>query len=107
MEIFTFLPSTNLFVFFGIIYILISIIGFIRSKTNIILILVSLEIHFLSYHLILISSSIILNDISGIIFSLFCLTVAGAEVAVGLALIILFYKSNRIVGVNYLNRLKG
>lgn len=71
------------------------------------LILVSLEIHFLSYHLILVSSSIILNDMSGIIFSLFCLTVAGAEVAIGLALIILFYRSNRVVGVNYLNKLKG
>jgi len=102
-----FLPSTNLFVFFGVMYILISIIGFVRAKTNIILILVSLEIHFLSYHLILIASSIILNDISGIIFSLFCLTVAGAEVAIGLALIILFYRSNRVIGINQLNRLKG
>jgi NADH:ubiquinone oxidoreductase subunit K len=107
MEMFTFLPSTNLFVFFGVMYILISIIGFVRAKTNIILILVSLEIHFLSYHLILIASSIILNDISGIIFSLFCLTVAGAEVAIGLALIILFYRSNRVIGINQLNRLKG
>lgn len=107
MEIFTFLPSTKLFVFFGVVYILVSVIGFMRSKTNIILILVSLEIHFLSYHLILISSSIILNDIAGIIFSLFCLTVAGAEVAIGLALIILFYRSNRVVGINYLNKLKG
>ena len=107
MEVFTFLPSTNLFVFFGIIYILVSIIGFVRSRTNILLVLVSLEIHFLSYHLILVSSSIILNDMSGIIFSLFCLTVAGAEVAIGLALIILFYRSNRVIGVNYLNRLKG
>jgi NADH:ubiquinone oxidoreductase subunit K len=107
MEVFIVLPATNLFVFFGIIYILVSIIGFIRSKTNIILILISLEIHFLSYHLILISSSIVLNDISGIIFSLFCLTVAGAEVAIGLALIILFYRSNRVVGINYLNKLKG
>lgn len=107
MNIFTILPTTNLFVFFGISYILVSIIGFVRARTNIILVLISLEIHFLSYHLILISSSVILNDISGIIFSLFCLTVAGAEVAIGLALIILFYRSNRVVGINHLNKLKG
>lgn len=107
MEIFIFLPSTNLFIFFGTLYILVSIFGFIRSRTNIILILVSLELHFLAYHLILVSSSVILNDMVGTLFSLFCLTVAGAEVALGLALIILFYKSNRVVGINCLNRLKG
>jgi len=51
--------------------------------------------------------SIYLNDIYGQIFTLFILTLAGAEASIGLAILIIFYRVRGIISMNFLNTLKG
>lgn len=51
--------------------------------------------------------SIYLNDIFGQIFTIFILTLAGAEASIGLAILIIFYRIRGIISINFLNILKG
>jgi NADH:ubiquinone oxidoreductase subunit K len=105
--IFHVLTTVNLFICFSLIYFTIGLIGLLKSDKNIILILICIEIFFLSSHLILVSSSVILDDLRGLILSMFCLAIAGSETAIGLAIIILYYKFNNSIFAGKLNKLKG
>ena len=78
-----------------------------KSSKNVILLIICIEIFFLSSHLLLISSSIILDDLIGIIFSMFSLVVAGGETAFGLALIIIYYRYSRNFNLLKFSKLKG
>ena len=101
------LSTINLFICFSVIYFIIGLIGLLKANKNIILLLICIEIFFLSSHLILVSSSIILDDIKGTVLSMLCLAVAGSETAIGLAIIILYYKYNNSIVTSKLNKLKG
>jgi NADH:ubiquinone oxidoreductase subunit K len=105
--IFYTLTTVNLFICFALIYFVIGLVGLLKIDKNIILFLICIEIFFLSSHLILVSSSVLLDDIRGSILSMFCLAVAGSETAIGLAIIILYYKFNNSIFVSKLNKLKG
>lgn len=71
----------------GIVLIMLSIISIIYNRKNYILILVSLELLLLGISLIFITSSIIFDDISGIMTALFLLTIGAAESAIGLSIL--------------------
>ena len=85
----------------------IGIAGIFLNRKNIIVILMSIELILLAVNINLVSFSIFINDISGQIFSLFILTVAAAEAAIGLAIIVVYYRNSGTVRVEEINKLKG
>ena len=77
----------------GAIIFTIGIIGIFLNRKNVIVILMSIELILLAVNVNLVSFSIFLQDLSGQIFTLFILTVAAAEAAIGLAIIVVYYLS--------------
>ena len=85
----------------------IGLAGVFLNRKNIIVILMSIELILLAVNINLVSFSIFINDLSGQIFTLFILTVAAAEAAVGLAIIVIYYKNKGSIHVEHINSLKG
>ena len=85
----------------------IGVAGIFLNRKNIIVILMSIELILLAVNINLVSFSMFLNDISGQIFALFILTVAAAEAAVGLAIIVIYYKNKGSIHVEQISSLKG
>ena len=83
--------TINVFLF------IIGLLGVILNRRNILIILMCLELVLLSLNLNFITFSVYLDDSYGQLFSLFILTVAAAESAVGLAIVIIFYRIRGIV----------
>ena len=85
----------------------IGIIGIFLNRKNVIIILMSIELILLAVNINLVSFSIYLQDIVGQIFTMFILTVAAAEAAVGLAIIVVYYKNKGTINVDQISTLKG
>ena len=85
----------------------IGIVGIFLNRKNIIIILMSIELILLAVNINLVSFSIYLQDLVGQIFTMFILTVAAAEAAVGLAIIVIYYKNRGSINVDEINSLKG
>ena len=81
--------------------------GIILNRKNIILMLMSIELILLSVNFNFILFSIFLDDIVGQIFSLFVLTLAAAESAIGLAILVIYYRIRQTVAVQFINLMKG
>lgn len=93
---------------FNIIMFIISFLGLFLIRKNFIIVLLCLELLLLLLNLNLILYSIILDDILGQIFCLLILTFAAAESLIGLALLILFYRSQNLkISIDFLNILKN
>nr|AHX02517.1 NADH dehydrogenase subunit 4L [Schimmelmannia schousboei] len=86
---------------------LISVLGMFLNQKNILVMLMSLEMMFLSITFNLIFSSIYLDDISGQIFSLLILTVAAAESSIGLAILVVYYRIRSVITVELMSLMKG
>lgn len=93
--------TSNIFLF------LCSVFGILINRTNILIVLMCIEIMLLSVNLNFIVLSVYLNDILGQIFSLFVLTVAAAESAVGLAILILYYRIRNKISIQELVLIKS
>jgi len=91
----------------GAIIFSIGIAGIFLNRKNIIVILMSIELILLSVNINLVSFSIFLNDITGQIFTLFILTVAAAEAAIGLAIIVVYYRNTSTIDIEKIQSLKG
>ena len=85
----------------------IGIIGIFLNRKNLIVILMSIELLLLAVNINLVSFSIFLNDLNGQVFTLFILTVAAAEAAIGLAIIVAYYRNAGSIRVEDINTLKG
>ena len=85
----------------------IGVIGIFLNRKNIIIILMSIELILLAVNINLVSFSIYLQDLVGQVFTMFILTVAAAEAAVGLAIIVIYYKNKGSINVEQLSSLKG
>ena len=90
----------------AIIFVL-GIIGIFLNRKNLIIILMSIELILLSVNINLVSFSIFLQNLTGQIFTMFILTVSAAEAAVGLAIIVVYYKNKGSIHVEQINSLKG
>lgn len=95
------------FLLISIILFLIGILGIFLVKKNIIIILMSIELMLLAININFITFSIYLNDLTGQIFGLFVLTVAAAESAIGLAILVVYYRIKGIISINFINSIKG
>ena len=95
------------YLFLAAIIFTIGVLGIFLNKKNVIIILMSIELILLSVNINLISFSVFLNDISGQIFAMFTLTVAAAEAAIGLAILVAFFRNLGSIEVQKINKLKG
>lgn len=86
---------------------LIGIIGIFLVKKNIIIVLMSIELMLLSININFIIFSVYLDDILGQVFALFVLSVAAAESAIGLAILVVYYRIKGLVSINFINSIKG
>ena len=91
----------------GAIIFTIGVIGIFLNRKNIIVILMSIELILLAVNINLVSFSIFLNNLIGQVFTLFILTVAAAEAAIGLAIIVVYYRNAGTISVEEINKLKG
>ena len=95
------------FLLISLILFIFGILGIFLVKKNIIIILLSIELMLLSINFNFIIFSAYLDDFSGQIFSLFVLTVAAAESAIGLAILVIYYRIKGIISINFINSIKG
>ena len=97
----------NQFLILSALLFAIGVIGIFLNRKNVIIILMSIEIILLSVNINLVSFSIYLNDLSGQVFTLFILTVAAAEAAIGLAIIVVYFRNSGTIRVEEIDKLKG
>lgn len=83
------------------------VFGIFLNRRNIIVILMSVELILLAVNLNLVAFSAHLNDLQGQIFALMILTVAAAEAAIGLAILVIFYRNRGTIAVEDANQMKG
>ena len=85
----------------------IGVVGIFLNIKNVIVILMSIELILLAVNINLVAFSIFINDLSGQIFTLFILTVAAAEAAIGLAIIVVYFRNSDTIRVEEIKNLKG
>ncbi len=83
------------------------IFGIFLNRKNIIIILMSVELMLLAVNINLVAFSTELNDLTGQIFAMFVLTVAAAEAAIGLAILVAFFRNRGSIEVEDVNLMKG
>ena len=85
----------------------IGVAGIFLNRKNVIVILMSIELILLAVNINLVSFSVFLGDLTGQIFTLFILTVAAAEAAIGLAIIVVYFRNAGTIRVEEIDKLKG
>lgn len=83
------------------------IFGIFLNRKNLIVILMSIELMLLAVNINFVAFSSFLGDLVGQIFTMIVLTVAAAEAAIGLAIVVVFYRARRSIAVEDINELKG
>ncbi len=91
----------------GALLFAISVIGIFLNRKNVIILLMAIELMLLAVNLNFIAFSYYLNDIAGQVFVFFILTVAAAESAIGLAILVVLFRNLRTINVDDLDSLKG
>ncbi len=91
----------------GAILFTLGVFGIFLNRKNIIVILMSVELILLSVNINFVGFSAQLGDLAGQIFGLLILTVAAAEAAIGLAILVIFYRNRGTIAVEDVNQLKG
>lgn len=83
------------------------IFGIFLNRKNVIIIMMSIELMLLAVNINLVTFSVFLNDLVGQIFALFVLTVAAAEAAIGLAILVVYFRNRGSIAVEDINLMKG
>jgi NADH-quinone oxidoreductase subunit K len=83
------------------------IFGIFLNRKNVIIILMSIELMLLAINLNLVAFSAYLGDLAGQVFALFVLTVAAAEAAIGLAIVVVYFRNRGTIAVEDINMMKG
>ena len=91
----------------GAILFVTGVFGIFVNRKNIIVILMSIELMLLAVNINLVAFSAYLHDITGQVFTLFVLTVAAAEAAIGLAILVCFFRNTGTIAVEDVNVMKG
>ncbi len=99
--------SLSHYLILGAILFSIGIVGIFLNRKNIIIVLMAIEIMLLAVNLNFIAFSYFLHDIAGQVFVFFILTVAAAESAIGLAILVVLFRNIQSINVDDLDQLKG
>ena len=95
------------FLILAALLFMIGVVGIFLNRKNIIILLMAIELMLLAVNMNFIAFSYYLGDLAGQIFVFFILTVAAAEAAIGLAIIIIVFRNNRTIDVEDINQLNG
>ncbi len=90
----------------GILFTL-GVFGIFLNRKNVIVILMSIELMLLAVNINFIAFSSFMGDLSGQVFSMFILTVAAAEAAIGLAILVVFFRNKGSIAVEDISSMKG
>jgi NADH-ubiquinone oxidoreductase chain 4L len=85
----------------SLILFLIGILGFVLNRKNIILMLISVEIMLLAVTFMILVSSLGFEDIIGQVYAVYIITIAGAESAIGLGILVAFYRLRGSIAIEY------
>jgi NADH-quinone oxidoreductase subunit K len=99
--------SLSHYLILGAILFSISIVGIFLNRKNVIIVLMAIELMLLAVNLNFVAFSHFLQDTAGQVFVFFILTVAAAESAIGLAILVLLFRNLRSINVDDLDQLKG
>ena len=91
----------------GAILFAIGIFGIFLNRKNVIIILMAIELMLLAVNINLVAFSVELNDLVGQVFAMFVLTVAAAEAAIGLAILVVYFRNRGTIAVEDINLMKG
>ncbi len=100
-------PTLSHFLVLGAILFAISVVGIFLNRRNLIVLLMAIELMLLAVNLNFIAFSYFLGDIAGQVFVFFILTVAAAESAIGLAILVVLFRNISSIDVEDLDLLKG
>jgi NADH-quinone oxidoreductase subunit K len=101
------LPSLTHYLILGAVLFAISIVGIFLNRKNVIILLMAIELMLLAVNMNFIAFSHYLGDIAGQVFVFFILTVAAAESAIGLAILVVLFRNLQTINVDDLDNLKG
>jgi NADH-quinone oxidoreductase subunit K len=85
----------------------VGVFGIFLNRKNVIVILMSIELMLLAVNINLVALSAYLNDITGQIYALIVLTVAAAEAAIGLGIVVVYFRNRGSIAVDDINAMKG
>ncbi|WP_086607639.1 NADH-quinone oxidoreductase subunit NuoK [Erythrobacter donghaensis] len=91
----------------GAILFVLGVLGIFLNRKNVIVILMAVELILLAVNINLVAFSAFLNDLTGQIFAMLVLTVAAAEAAIGLAILVIYFRTRGSIAVDDINRMKG
>ena len=83
------------------------VFGIFLNRKNVIIILMSIELMLLAVNINFVAFSTVLGDLAGQVFAMFVLTVAAAEAAIGLAILVVYFRNRGSIGVEDINMMKG
>ncbi|HEX22824.1 MAG TPA: NADH-quinone oxidoreductase subunit NuoK [Chromatiales bacterium] len=99
--------SMSHFLILGAILFCISVAGIFLNRKNVIILLMAVELMLLAVNMNFVAFSHFLGDIAGQVFVFFILTVAAAEAAIGLAILVVLFRNRRSINVDDINSLNG
>ncbi len=99
--------SLSHFLVLGAILFCIGVAGIFLNRKNVIVLLMAIELMLLAVNMNFVAFSYFLSDLSGQVFVFFILTVAAAEAAIGLAILVVWFRNRRTINVEKLDTLKG
>jgi NADH-quinone oxidoreductase subunit K len=91
----------------GAILFVLGVLGIFLNRKNVIVILMAVELILLAVNINLVAFSSFLNDLTGQVFAMLVLTVAAAEAAIGLAILVIYFRTRGSIAVDDINRMKG
>lgn len=100
------IPLQN-YLILGAILFALSVVGIVLNRKNLVILLMAIELMLLAVNMNFVAFSHYLGDISGQVFVFFILTVAAAESAIGLAILVVVFRNRRSINVEDLDTLKG
>lgn len=95
------------YIILGIIIFIIGALGIVVNRKNIIILLMSIELLLLSVNFLLIVGSIFLDNLLGQFFAFYILVVAAAESAIGLSILVAYYRVRGTIAIKFINLLRG
>jgi NADH-quinone oxidoreductase subunit K len=99
--------SLNHYLIVSGILLVIGVFGIFLNRKNVIIILMAIELILLAVNLNLVAFSAALNDLTGQVMAMFVLTVAAAEAAIGLAIVLVYFRNRGSIQVEDVNLMKG
>nr|CAD2223016.1 nad4l [Tethya minuta] len=91
----------------GIILFILGVLGIVLNRSNLIIMLMSIELMLLAISVLFLINSVAINNLIGQIFTIMILTIAAAESAIGLAILVAYYRVRGTIAVRSLNLLRG